>query len=68
VELTGHLKDPMRRVDEPDGMLLGAIAMHGDAQVFVKLMGPASAVRAQRAAFEAFCRSLEASAAKGAGR
>ncbi len=39
--------------------LLGLVAELPDRTLFVKLVGPAEAVRAQREPFEAFCRSLE---------
>ncbi len=41
--------------------LLGLIATLSDRTLFVKLVGPAASVRAERGRLEAFCRSLEMS-------
>jgi len=43
-------------------VLLGAVAASGGQSVFVKMVGPAGAVKAQRANFIAFCKSLKAKA------
>ena len=59
VELAGRLTDPMRGVELDGAALFGAIVDRGDRLVFVKVTGPADAVRAARADVEAFCRALE---------
>ena len=61
VVLEGSLDDPMRGVKEKDALLYGLVVERATDSVFVKMTGPASEMRPQRDAFEAFCRSLEAS-------
>ena len=63
VEVTGTYTGGMAMggaapADQPDSMLLGAIAEGPDANWFFKLTGPEATVRAQRTAFERMVRSL----------
>lgn len=51
---------PMQGPAQQDAGLIGALAVLPEHTVFVKLTGPADAVRSQRSNFLAFCRSLEA--------
>jgi hypothetical protein len=59
VVLEGSLDDPMRGVKEKEALLYGFVVERATDSVFVKMTGPATEMRPQRAAFEAFCRSLE---------
>ncbi len=63
VEVTGTYAGGMAMggaapAEQPNSMLLGAIAEGPDANWFFKLTGPEATVRAQRAAFEQMIRSL----------
>jgi hypothetical protein len=63
VEVTGTYAGGMAMggaapTEQPNYMLLGAIAEGPDANWFFKLTGPEATVRAQRAAFEQMIRSL----------
>ncbi len=44
--------------EKSERMLIGALAPLGSRSVFVKMLGPRAEVLEQRAAFEAFCKSL----------
>ena len=58
VEFAGHFTDTMNGTEIADGLLLGVVATHGDQSIFVKLVGPAAGVAAQKDEFIAFCESL----------
>jgi hypothetical protein len=57
VAIDGHFTG-MDGATTSDAMLLGAVCELPEEAVFVKLVGPAAEVRAERQHFEAFCRSL----------
>jgi hypothetical protein len=50
----------MRGVELDDAILYGMIVERDSDSVFVKMTGPSAEMKPERAAFEAFCRSLEA--------
>ncbi|MCC6699209.1 MAG: hypothetical protein IT365_26530 [Candidatus Hydrogenedentes bacterium] len=58
VEFSGHFTDTMNGTEIADGHLLGVVATHGGQSIFIKLVGPAAEVAAQKEKFIAFCESL----------
>ncbi|MDJ0976027.1 MAG: hypothetical protein QNJ98_16330 [Planctomycetota bacterium] len=58
VELAGSFTDMDGQTEAGAGML-GVVCPRTSDTLFVKMTGPAAVVRAERARFEAFCRSLE---------
>ena len=57
VDVSGAYRG-MQGPEIADARMLGVVCPLGDEAVFVKLVGPADAVGAQRAAFEAFVQSM----------
>ncbi len=58
VEFAGTFTDAMTGNSIENAVLLGVVAKHGDNSIFIKLVGPASEVTAQKQTFIAFCQSL----------
>lgn len=58
VELSGPFSDSMSGIEIADATLLGVIAEHAGHSIFIKLVGPAADVAAQKARFVAFCESI----------
>ncbi|HOZ48242.1 MAG TPA: hypothetical protein PLO37_23095 [Candidatus Hydrogenedentes bacterium] len=58
IEIEGTYRD-MSGAAHEDSLLFGVACLLGDGSVFVKMTGPAAAVRPQRARFVAFCGSLK---------
>jgi hypothetical protein len=58
LEITGKLEDPFTGKKLDDARLLLAAGVRDGTLVFVKCLGPASEVLAQRAAFVQFCESI----------
>jgi len=58
VELKGAYTD-MSGAEHADSLLLGAISEVGTDAYFIKMVGPAAEVEAQKANFSAFCESLK---------
>ena len=58
VELEGSFTD-MSGLVQPSSMMLGALGTLPGRSVYVKMIGPTQAVKAQKAAFKEFCASLE---------
>ncbi len=59
VEFEGDFSDSMSGKDVPGAVLFGAIARVPEGSLFVKMVGPAGAVRAQKQNFLAFCQSFK---------
>jgi hypothetical protein len=57
VELKGTYRD-MSGGSHPDSIMLGTISEVGTDAYFIKMVGPAAEVEAQKAGFTAFCESL----------
>ncbi|MBI3118709.1 MAG: hypothetical protein HYZ00_08495, partial [Candidatus Hydrogenedentes bacterium] len=59
-DMTGTFTGMSGDQNNPNYRMLGAILEHGGAMVFVKMVGPAEAVAAERENFDAFVASLKA--------
>ena len=59
VEFEGDFSDSMSGKEIPGAVLFGAIARVPEGSLFVKMVGPASAARAQKQNFLAFCQSFK---------
>ncbi len=58
VEFSGSFSDSMSGIEVDDATLLGAIGEHAGHSIFVKMVGPAADVAAQKERFVAFCESI----------
>jgi hypothetical protein len=58
IELAGNFADSMSGKNIADALLLGVVAQGSAGSVFIKMVGPAETVRAQKDNFVAFCESF----------